>query len=87
MSKKIKAAEPVGLANDELSPEFRRQKKRLLAQRVKQVDVAPGMSAASLVESMSGMSIQARNVGTCAQVLGRMYTDKRRPTVLLGLAG
>ena len=87
MSKKSSNAEPAGLANEGLSPELRRQKKQLLAERVKQVNVAPGMSAADLVEAMASMSIQARNIGTCAQVLSRMYTDKRRPTVLLGLAG
>jgi len=80
-------AESTGLSGEGLSPALRRQKKRLLTQRVKAVDVAPGMSAADLVDAMAGMSIQARNLGTCAQVLGRMYADKRRPTVLLGLAG
>jgi deoxyhypusine synthase len=36
---------------------------------------------------MSDMSIQARNIGQCAQVLKNMYEDKDRPTIFLGLAG
>jgi deoxyhypusine synthase len=40
-----------------------------------------------MVEAMADMSIQARNLGACSQVLGRMYADRRRPTILLGLAG
>lgn len=62
-------------------------KKRILSKTIKQIDVRKGIKAADLVAAMSGMSIQARNLGTCAEVLGRMYTDKKRPTVLLGLAG
>jgi deoxyhypusine synthase len=33
------------------------------------------------------MSIQARNIGRCAQVLRALYADRGRPTVFLGLAG
>jgi len=36
---------------------------------------------------MSDMSIQARNIGLCGQVLKNLYQDKKRPTVFLGLAG
>jgi len=80
-------AEFTALAGEALPPALRQRKKRLFAQRVQQVDVTAGMSAADLVDAMAGMSIQARNLGTCAHVLGRMVADKRRPTILLGLAG
>lgn len=45
------------------------------------------MPAGEMVERMSGMSIQARNLGDCAKVLSGIYTDRKRPTVMLGLAG
>jgi len=82
-----KASEFTELTGKGLSSTLRRRKKQLLAQPVQQVDVTAGMSAADLVDAMAGMSIQARNLGTCARVLGRMVSDKRRPTILLGLAG
>ncbi|MFC1511229.1 deoxyhypusine synthase family protein, partial [Candidatus Margulisiibacteriota bacterium] len=62
-------------------------KKEILKQRVKQVKITKDTSVADLVESMSDMSIQARNIGQCAQVLKNLYADKDRPTVFLGLAG
>lgn len=63
------------------------RKRKILKNRVKQVKLTPKTSVADLVENMADMSIQARNVGQCAQVLKNMYQDKKRPTVLLGLAG
>lgn len=65
----------------------RSRKRRLLSTHVRQVKVAAGMKAADLVEAMAGMSIQARNLGACAAVLDRMYRDRARPTIMLGLAG
>ena len=62
-------------------------KRRLLSRPVGHVRVGKGMKIADLVEAMAGMSIQARNVGQCAEVLAGMMTDPARPTVLLGLAG
>lgn len=62
-------------------------KRKILNQRVNQVKITPKMTVAELVESMSAMSIQARNLGQCAEVLKNMYRDKGRPTVFLGLAG
>lgn len=59
----------------------------VLKKRVRQLELKPNISVADLVEAMSGMSIQARNIGQCAQVLKNMYEDKDRPTVFLGLAG
>ncbi|HCG72348.1 MAG TPA: deoxyhypusine synthase, partial [Nitrospina sp.] len=30
---------------------------------------------------------QARNLGQCAQIFGKMLQDDERPTIILGLAG
>ena len=79
-----KVADP---APTQLSPADRRVKRNLLNTRINQVHVDGETSVADLVEAMSGMSIQARNLGMCAQVMGRMYQDKARPTIFLGLAG
>ena len=62
-------------------------RKQLLSRKVEQVRLSPGMSAAKLVAAMRGMSVQARNIGLCAEVLDGIYTDRGRPTVMLGLAG
>lgn len=70
-----------------LPPARRREKRRILSEPVEAVEVEPGMKVADLVEGMAGMSIQARNLGTCARVLSGMYEDADRPTVFLGLAG
>lgn len=63
------------------------QRRQLLSRKVEQVKVAPGMSAANLVAAMRGMSVQARNLGLCSEVIDGIYSDKARPTVMLGLAG
>ncbi len=64
-----------------------RRRKKLLSEEVRQVRVGRKTTAADLVADMAGMSIQARNLGRCAEVLTNLYNDKRRPTVMLGLAG
>ena len=70
-----------------LSSAQKKAKRKVLSIKVRQADVPPGMRVAELVDAMAGMSIQARNVGLCGQVLSGMYQDKSRPTVFLGLAG
>lgn len=62
-------------------------RKKLLSRKVEQVKLRPRMAASELVAAMRGMSVQARNIGLCAEVLDGIYTDKARPTVMLGLAG
>ncbi len=74
-------------AREIMDAKQRKLKKRILGETIKQVDVSGGMKAADLVAAMGGMSIQARSLGTCAEVLSRMYADRKRPTVMLGLAG
>lgn len=75
------------LGYTKLSPENRHQRKDVLNDRVKHLKLDKNTSVAELVEAMSDMSIQARNIGQCAQVLKNMYEDQDRPTVFLGLAG
>jgi len=70
-----------------ISDSLMKRKRELLDAKVKQIDVSKEMTIAKFVEYFSGMSIQARNIGKCAEVLKLMYKDKDRPTVLLGLAG
>lgn len=75
------------LGYTKLSVADQERRKEILHERVKHVQLKKGTTVAELVESMSDMSIQARNIGQCAQVLKNMYQDKDRPTVFLGLAG
>ncbi len=70
-----------------LSPKDRRHKRKLLAEVIRPVEITPGMTIGDLLGQMSGMSIQARNLGDCARVLSKMFRDPDRPTILLGLAG
>ena len=72
---------------EKLTPAQRRFKKQLLTQEVRQCDLSKTRNIADLLDAFAGMSIQARNLGRCQQVLERMYADKKRPTVMLGLAG
>ncbi|MEW5692812.1 MAG: deoxyhypusine synthase family protein [Candidatus Hydrogenedentota bacterium] len=75
------------LKYERLTSKKRKLKKQLFSQKIKSVYVKKGMKAATLVESMVGMSIQARNLGQCAQIFGRMIEDKERPLIIMGLAG
>ena len=63
------------------------KKQRLLKKRVTQIDLEKAKTASQILDAYRGMSIQARNLGTCAEVLEQMLRDKSRPTVMLGLAG
>lgn len=65
----------------------RKKKRVLLSWPIRPVSCHGSMRAADLVEAMADMSIQARNIGLCARVLERLYADRKRPTVILGLAG
>lgn len=64
-----------------------KQKKELLKEQVKQLDIKENMTAAELVENFKDTSIQARTLGACAAVYEKMLADKDRPVILLGLAG
>jgi deoxyhypusine synthase len=70
------------------SPDRRRKMKAaLFSQPVRPACLDGEPSVADLVEQMAGMSLQARNIGRCAEVLKRMLKDPDRPTIFLGLAG
>jgi len=68
-------------------PQKKKEKKDLLSTPVCAVDLQKTKTIADLVDAFKDMSIQARRIGQCAQVLDNMLTDPDRPTVYLGLAG
>jgi deoxyhypusine synthase len=71
----------------DLDADEQRKKDLLLRESVRPLLPSQTTSVADLVHAMAGMSIQARNLGQCYQVMQQMYADEDRPTVLLGLAG
>ncbi|QQR79359.1 MAG: deoxyhypusine synthase family protein [Deltaproteobacteria bacterium] len=68
-------------------PSKKKEKLEVLSHPIKAVDLNVSKSISELVDSFKNMSIQARNIGKCAEVLDHMLTDPDRPTVMLGLAG
>ncbi|MGH9519230.1 MAG: deoxyhypusine synthase family protein, partial [Terriglobales bacterium] len=78
--KKIIAVPGAGAVN-------KRRKAQYLKTRIQPVDFDRVTTVADLVGAMRGASIQARNLGLCAEVLDNLYADAARPTVMLGLAG
>jgi deoxyhypusine synthase len=79
--------QPSTHAFPELTSEQHAEKERLFSQRVKQIDLEKIGGIDELVAAFAGASIQARNIGRCAEVWEHMVSDKERPTILLGLAG
>lgn len=71
----------------ELSSEELARKAEFFAQRVRAPVPSQVRTVADMVRGFGGMSIQARNLGSCYEVLEGMLRDPDRPTVLLGLAG
>ncbi len=71
----------------ELGPEAKQRKADLMQEPVRQLAPSKTHTVADLVQAMAGMSIQARNIGRCFDVLRQMLKDPDRPTILLGLAG
>src|SRR5262245_65983207 len=71
----------------EFTPEELAQKAELFAQRVRAPAPSQTRTVADWVRAFSGMSIQARNLGACFEVLEGMLRDPERPTILLGVAG
>lgn len=66
---------------------LKKQKRRVLSDPVKHFDLLKTRTIADLLDSFRDGSIQARNLGLCAEVFGNMLKDRDRPTILLGLAG
>lgn len=70
-----------------LSKEMAAKKEDLLSRPVQSVDLEKIKNVDDLVRSYENASVQARNIGGCADVYERMLTDSDRPTIMLGLAG
>jgi len=71
----------------ELDSEQTRRKSELMREPVEPLVPSKTHTVADLIQAMAGMSIQARNLGRCFDVLRQMLEDPERPTILLGLAG
>ncbi len=87
MADKLQKTKGGSYTYEKLPPKLRARKRQACSEPVRPVRLTAKTSVADLVEAMSGMSIQARNIGLCAEVLKGIYTDRKRPTVFLGLAG
>lgn len=68
-------------------PQKKKEKKEILSTPVIPLDLQKSKSIADLVDAFKDMSIQARRIGQCAEVLDNMLTDPGRPTIYLGMAG
>ena len=75
------------LIPEPLDDRKKKKKKEILQTRISQVDFEKINDVGDLVESFQSASIQARNLGQCAQIFGKMLQDEERPTIMLGLAG
>ncbi len=63
------------------------RRRKILSSPVKPIDLTHKMSLGDLLEAFQSTSVQARNLGRCYQVWKNMLTDKKRPTIFLGLSG
>jgi len=70
-----------------LDDDQKRKKKEILDTRISPIDFESIDDVADLVESFQSASIQARNLGQCAKIFGKMLQDEEKPTIILGLAG
>lgn len=71
----------------ELDNSHQGRKQEILSRPIAAVDLEKINTVEELVRAYSESSIQARNLGACAQVWEQMLTDSDRPTILLGIAG
>jgi deoxyhypusine synthase len=63
------------------------RRRALLKRSVVPVDVTRGKGIGDLLDQFRSTSIQARNLGKALEVWENALTDRKRPTVLLGLSG
>jgi len=63
------------------------RRKSYLTRSVRPVDVTRLSGLGDLLTQFQTTSIQARNLGRCLEVWENALTDKKRPTILLGLSG
>ena len=75
------------LIPEPLDDRKKKKKKEILQTRISPVDFEKINDVGDLVESFQSASIQARNLGQCARIFGKMLQDEERPTIMLGLAG
>ncbi|MCI4335647.1 MAG: deoxyhypusine synthase family protein [Thermoplasmata archaeon] len=66
---------------------FARARRAVMRSPVESVDVKAVHDFGELLVAFQRTSIQARNLGRCLTVWENALTDKKRPTVLIGLSG
>ncbi len=64
-----------------------RRRATLLKTPVRAVDVTRVRGLGDLLQQFQTTSIQARNLGRCLEVWENALTDRKRPTILIGLSG
>jgi deoxyhypusine synthase len=70
-----------------VAPSVRSRRRAYLNKPVQPVDVTRGEGIGDLIDQFRSSSIQARNLGRCLEVWENALTDRKRPTILIGLAG
>jgi len=63
------------------------RRREFLKKTVQPVDVSKVRGLGDLLTQFQGTSIQARNLGRCLEVWENALTDKKRPTIFIGLSG
>ena len=66
---------------------LRAARREFLKRSVVPVDVTRGRGLGDLLTQFGSTSIQARNLARCLEVWENALTDRKRPTILLGLSG
>ncbi len=70
-----------------MSPKVAVRRSKFLREPVRPVNVTRAGSVGDLLHQFRDSSIQARNLGRALEVWENALTDRKRPTILLGLAG
>jgi deoxyhypusine synthase len=68
-------------------PSLPARRRGFLKKSVRAVDVTKVDGLGNLLEQFQTTSIQARNLGRCLEVWENALTDRKRPTIFLGLSG
>ena len=75
------------LMSEPLGDDAQREKKEILNTQISPINFENIENVGDLMESFQSSSIQARNLGQCANIFGKMLQDEEKPTIILGLAG